>query len=104
MIMSNEPTSTSSSALKDHASPSYEPSTSGPASHSNSESHNHSCSSEPLSTQLPTPDPDPITAPFPSQPPPSNDSESSSSATDWTQRCTTYYAKRRLQEPAIKPR
>ena len=102
-VMSNELASAPSSTPKDHTSPSYDPPAPGPASHSNSKSHtpSHSCYPSPT---LPTPNIDPNTAPFLPYSSPSNHSESSPSSTDWTQRCTAYYTKRKLQEEAMKAR
>lgn len=102
-VMSNELAPTSSNTPKDHTPPSYEPPAPGPAPHSNSKSHTPSLSCDPPPT-LPTPNIDPNTAPFLPYSSPSNHPESSPFSTDWTQRCTAYYAKRRLQEEAKKAR
>ena len=101
--MSNEVAPASSPTLQDHTSPSCEPPAPGPASHLNSKLHNPSLSYAPPPT-LPTPSTDPDVAPFPPYLSASNHSESSSISTDWTQRCTAYYAKRKLQEEAKKSR
>ena len=102
-VMSNELASTSSSTPKDHTSPSYEPPAPSPAPHSNSKSQTPSLSCDPPPT-LPTPNTDPDTAPPLPYSFPSNYPESSPFSTDWTQRCTAYYAKRRLREEAKKAR
>jgi hypothetical protein len=104
-VMSNElaPASTSAPASKDHTSPLYGPPAPGSASHSNSKSHTPS-----LPCYLPptpsTPNIDPNKAPSLPYSSPSNNPESSPFSTDWTQRCTAYYAKRKLQEEAKKAR
>jgi len=102
-VMSNELASASSPTPKEHTSPSCEPPAPSPASHSNSKWHNPSlsCDSPPM---LPTPSIDPDTVPLPPYLSPPNHSESSPISTDWTQRCTAYYAKRKLQEEAKKAR
>jgi len=102
-VMSNELASAPSSTLKDHASPLCEPPAPESASHSNSKLHNPSLFCDPLPTPS-TPNTDPNTAPFLLNSSPPNHPESSSFSTDWTQRCTAYYAKRKLQEEAKKAR
>lgn len=101
--MSNDLVSASPSTLKDHTPPSYEPPAPGTTSHSSPKLHNPS-----LSNQLPTPLPTPSTDRSSTSSLPnsslSTHSESFSSSTDWTQRCTAYYAKRKLQEEAKKAR
>lgn len=98
-ILSNGLASASDSALKDHTPPSYKPPAPEPASRSNPNPNLHN-----PSDPLPTHNTDPSTAPFLHNSSPPNHSESSSSSTDWTHRCTTYYAKRKLQEEATKAR
>jgi hypothetical protein len=104
-VMSNEPASasTSTSTPKDHMPPLYGPPAPGSASHSNSKSRPPSLSCD-LPPTPPTPNIDPDKASFLPYLSPSNNPESSPFSTDWAQRCTAYYAKRKLQEEAKKAR
>ena len=101
--MSNKLAPSSAPTLKDHTSPSGALSAPGPAPHPNSKLHNPSLSCGPPPT-LSTPNVDPNTATFSPYSSPSTNSESSSISTDWTQRCSAYYAKRKLQEEVKKAR
>jgi len=103
-IMSNELVPASTPTPEDHTLPSCEPPAPGTASHSNPKLHESSLSSAPLPTPLPTPGTDRNSTLFLPQSSSFNHSEPSFSSTDWTQRCTAYYAKRKLQEEAKKAR
>ena len=102
-VMSNELAFASSPTLKNLTSPSCELPAPGPASHPNSKLYNPSLSCDPPPT-LSTPNINPNTAPFSPYSSPSNNSESSSISPDWTQRCSAYYAKHKLQEEVKKAR
>jgi hypothetical protein len=99
--LSNELAPPPSSIPKDHTPPSRGLPAPGPIFHSNPKLPKPS---NPLPTPLPTPSADRSSAAFPPKLPSSDHSEPPSSSTDWTQRCTAYYAKRKLQEEAKKAR